>query len=217
MRNNSIKAWHFAQDNMLLGYGDGRKIVMGETLSVEGDIKPCENGLHASRNILNALQYAAGSSICRVYLSGTIVSSTDKTVASHRTCIWCLPVDVSNLLLRKFARMCALDVAHLWDAPDVVLRYLRSGNEAIRTAACDTTWDRIRAIVAKPIVWDAAWAAANAITSWDATRTIAWAAARDAAKAIAWNTNWATSRKKQSARLHRMAIAAWKQYKQQNI
>ena len=35
----------------------------------------------------------------------------------------------------SFARQCALDVIHLWDAPDVVRRYLETGDESIRAAA----------------------------------------------------------------------------------
>jgi hypothetical protein len=60
--------------------------------------------------------------------------------------------------------MCALGVVHLWDAPEVVERYLKAGDDSIRVA-----------------IQDAAWAAAQ-----DAT----WAAARVAAQDAACSTRW---------------------------
>jgi hypothetical protein len=38
-------------------------------------------------------------------------------------------------MLREFARWCALQVIHLWDAPDVVRQYLETGDESLRAAA----------------------------------------------------------------------------------
>ena len=43
-------------------------------------------------------------------------------------------------MLRKFARLCALDVIDCWDAPDVVIEYLKTGDEFIRNAARDAVW-----------------------------------------------------------------------------
>ena len=38
-------------------------------------------------------------------------------------------------MLRYYARMQALSVVHLWDAPDVVLDYLMTGDETLQKAA----------------------------------------------------------------------------------
>jgi len=38
-------------------------------------------------------------------------------------------------ILQKFTRMCALDVVDLWDAPDVVAKYLKTGNGSLGQAA----------------------------------------------------------------------------------
>lgn len=46
-------------------------------------------------------------------------------------------------VLRQFAREVALDVAHLWNAPPVVLRYLKTGDESIR----DTAWADTAAVI----------------------------------------------------------------------
>jgi hypothetical protein len=40
-----------------------------------------------------------------------------------------------NYFLRDFARWCALQVLHLWDAPDIVVEYLKTGNEDLRKKA----------------------------------------------------------------------------------
>jgi hypothetical protein len=83
------------------------------------------------------------------------------------------------LVLREFARECALDVIHLWDAPQIVRDYLESGDDNLRAAA------RAAARVA---AWDAARAAA-----WDAARAAARAAAMAAAGDAAWAAAWAAS------------------------
>ncbi|MCB7127908.1 MAG: hypothetical protein J3T61_00015, partial [Candidatus Brocadiales bacterium] len=51
---------------------------------------------------------------------------------SERTVLWRLDIED---LLRDFTRRCALDVVDLWDAPDVVVRYLKTGDESLRDAA----------------------------------------------------------------------------------
>jgi hypothetical protein len=63
--------------------------------------------------------------------------------------------------LRAFARACALDVIDLWDVPEQVREYLRTGDENLRetTASC--------ALVA----WADAWADEN-----EAAAEAAWAA-----------------------------------------
>ncbi len=139
------KAWHFVGDTLR----DGRPIPKdGEKLVHDGELVMCESGLHASERIIDALQYAPGSTICRVEVGGEILKSDDKLVATERTILW--RVDGENLL-RKFARLCALDVVHLWDAPDVVLEYLNTGNEKLRDAARAAAW-----AAARDAEWDAA-------------------------------------------------------------
>lgn len=66
--------------------------------------------------------------------------------------------------LGRFARFCALDVIHLWEAPEVVLNYLRTGDESL-----------------KEIAWEAAvagaWATqqAEGEPAWEAAESAAWA------------------------------------------
>jgi hypothetical protein len=83
----------------------------------------------------------------------------DKYACSVRTYI-AGGFDCSSVL-RAFARQCALDLSHLWDAPQIVKDYLNTGDENLRAAASD-----------------AAWAAASA-AAWAVARAVASAAARD--------------------------------------
>lgn len=164
--------WHFAQVDeegvARLGYGDNREIRVGETLRVEGEPQLCKAGLHASAKLWDALRYAQGErlALCRVTLGGTIKHDTDKSVANERTVIAMLDADTTERILREWARWCALQVIHLWDAPAVVRQYLETGDESLRAAAWAAAWDAAR---------DAARAAA-----WDAARAAARDAARDA-------------------------------------
>ena len=129
----------------------------------------CASGLHASIDAFDALEYAPGELLHRVEMGGTIIKGNDKLVASKRKIV--ATIDATELL-RSFARQCGLDVIHLWDAPPVVIEYLKTGNEKLK---------------------DAAWAAA-----WAAARAAAWAAARDAdaAWAAAWAAAWDAQRKR---------------------
>ena len=120
-----IDGWWFS-DARVLPHGDDRPIKLGLTHHVDGDIVPCNHGLHLSVNARDALQYATGKIIWRVRGHGTIVVDRDKVACSDRTYLRG-GIDVSDIL-RRFARMCALDVIHLWDAPDIVRKFLHTAD-----------------------------------------------------------------------------------------
>src|SRR5690606_8167904 len=167
------------------------------------------SGLHASRRPWHALAYAPGPVLCLVEVEGIAAAHADKLVARRRRIV--RRVDLTDDL-RAFARQCALDVIHLWDAPDVVRRYLETGDESLRNAAwaaaTDTmrdattaaTWDIAKAAAwdtardaateaARDAAWDAAWAAA-----YDAARARAYGTAKDVEAAAEYDTTWDTSR-----------------------
>ncbi len=172
--------WYFSRENKKLGYGDGRNIKLGQTHKLNGKLILCEYGLHASKNILSALNYAPGSVIWKVKLSGEIIHGDDKSAATERTYLEG-GIDITNVL-RKFARMCALDVIHLWAAPEITIEYLKKGKEELRAAAWEAAWDAAGDAArdaARDATGDAAWAAARA-AAWAACDA-AWDAARDAA------------------------------------
>ncbi len=107
-----------------------------------------------------------------------------------------LPVEIDcEDVLRLFARQCALDVIHTWDAPDVVREYLETGKESLRTAAGSAARDAARDAVrdaagsaarsaARSAAMGAAMGAAGSAAR-DAARSAARSAARDAAGSAA--------------------------------
>src|SRR5690606_10054298 len=126
-----------------------------------------------------------------------VEEETDKLVARRRRIV--RRVDLTADLW-AFARQCARDVLHLWDAPDVVRRYLETGDEALRDAARVADEQRVATEAATEA---AAWAAVKA-ASREGAAAAAWSAARSAAVATAW----AASREDQDARAAARA-AAW--------
>jgi hypothetical protein len=164
-------AYHFVGDT--LRNGDPVP-ANGVTLKWTGHLEFCRSGYHASRKVWQALEFAPGNTLCRVHCGGEMLTAPDKIVCRERTIID--RIDAEQVL-RAFARKCAADVLHLWDAPDVVVEYLRTGDESMRAAARDAAWAAARATRA---AWDARAAARDAAraAAWDA-----WDAARDAARA----------------------------------
>ncbi|NNL18685.1 MAG: hypothetical protein HKP37_08105, partial [Boseongicola sp.] len=127
-----MKAWWYGPD--ILPHGDGRHVVVGETLAIEGELMLCHNGLHWSESALGALHYGSGR-FWRVEPGGKILHGDDKGCSSERTHL--AVVKDTDEVLRRFSRLCALDVTGAWDHEDkaVVMRWLRTGDESLRQAA----------------------------------------------------------------------------------
>ena len=172
------------------------------------------------------MTHAPGPYVWRVDVGGTVIKSSDKIVGTERKALW--GFDASEVL-GDFARLCALDVVHLWDCPDVVAQFLKTGDPDIRVAARAAAHDAVhdaappdaaraaaRAAAQTAVsyaAWDAAWATAQATaqaTARYAARDAAWATARYAARGAAWATvRYAASYaagKKQNNRLIRMLM-----------
>lgn len=186
----TIKAWHWTSETLR----DGSPIPpVGEWVKHEGEVVLCASGYHGSRRILDALKYAPGPFVHRVEMRGDIFEEKDKMVARERRILWSLD---GTDILHSFARRCALDTVHLWEAPEIVIQYLKTGRKDIRAAA-----------------WDVAWAAAEAAraAAWAAAGAAAWAAAEAAAGAAAGAAGaaaGAAEREKQNRRLTSMVCAA---------
>ena len=164
--SSPILAWHFLRDDQKLR--DGRDAPPdGHVLVHEGRIVPCASGLHASEDILNALDYAPGHILCRVECWGTTVKETDKLACGRRRILWRINAEP---LLRQWARWCALQVVHLWDPPEVVMDFLKTGDESLRAAA-----------------WAAARNAASSAARAAARDIEVWPAASSAARAASWD------------------------------
>src|SRR3990167_4636956 len=115
------RGWYFAPADNLLANDDGREIFVGETHSITGHPVLCQKGLHASKFVFDALQYATSHNLYRVELYGIRIDSKDKSVATTRHYLYNINAEK---ILRKFACDCALSISHLWDCPDVVKEYL---------------------------------------------------------------------------------------------
>ena len=173
-------AYHFVGATLR----DGRPVPPdGEWLVHEGSIEMCVSGLHASRRPWHALEYAPGPVLCEVLIDGIADEHDDKLVARRRQIV--RRFDATDLLWR-FARSEALTVAPLWAMPEIVRRYLETGDESIRAAAWDAAWAAARAAAnagAAANAWDAAWDAAMADagdaagTRFDALVAAAWVTA----------------------------------------
>lgn len=191
-----IYGWWFSKSKKL-PHGDGRRIQIGRTHKVKPPIEICRRGLHLSIRPLDALKHTSGNIVWRVRAGGKIYQHHDKLVCSERTYI-AGGIDVSDTL-RKFARLCALDIIHLWNPPDVVVRYLRTGNESLRDAARNAAKDIARD-TSKPAAYSTVWAT----TKDNMACVIAHRASWNAADAFAWNN----TRDKQNRRLTRMLCEA---------
>lgn len=202
MQGNSttetVLAWHF------VGLRDGKPVLrdgrplppVGRWLTHKGKLALCESGLHASILAIDALKYAPGPIACRVECGGRTLRDLDKIVARKRRVIGA--TDTTEVL-RVFARRCALDVLPMWSepgAPDVVRRYLDTGDEALlgtaweaardaaKSAVRTASWEAARAArVAGSASWCPAWQAARSTAS-IASRAVAWEAA--SASAATW-------------------------------
>src|SRR5579875_2306739 len=79
--------WHFTDRTERLRFGDGRKVIVGKKLTIDGEPMLCRHGLHATPTVLDALRDAPGPILHRVKLSGNIVYSPElaKACATERT------------------------------------------------------------------------------------------------------------------------------------
>ena len=172
-KEKRILAWWFcAPDDdgvVRLPHGDKRVVKVGETLSVEGEIVACQSGLHASVRAVDALQYAPGSTVCRVEVWGDVQKESNKIAGRHRKVLWMADSDKA---LRLFACDCAEEACRVANHTDE--RSLNAIRVSRLYAEGKATKGKLAA--ARDAAWAAAWAAAR-----DAAWNAAWAAARDAA------------------------------------
>ena len=135
-----MRGYHFTGERLR----DGSPLPpIGEWLIHGGEIYPCISGLHMSVHPFDALQYAPGKILHLVELEGDLQphgDPIDKWVGRRRKIL--KTIDATEIL-KKFARWCALEVIHLWDTPDVVINFLQTGDETLRSAAmakADAVW-----------------------------------------------------------------------------
>ena len=186
--SETILGWHFCAEDKRLGYDDGREIIEGETLRVEGEPALCQHGLHASERLIDALKYAPGPILCRVELSDGIIKGDDKAVARARKTLWMF--DATNAL-RDFAATVAEQAL-------VAERAAGREPDPRSWAAVQFMRDLLAGKIkeedqeaARKAVWSATDSARSA--AWTAARKAAWSATDSAAaRAVAWSVTWTT-------------------------
>jgi len=154
---------------------------VGKTYTATGPLKMCTNGMHGSRRLIDALQYAPGSILCKVQIWGEVEEQNDKIVGRNRKVL--AMVDATMMLHEAgchFAET-ALELVDCkdersWDAIKVKRLWIKGKATDKELAA------------ARAADWAAARAAAGAVA-----RAAAWAAARAAAGAAAGAAAWAAA------------------------
>lgn len=145
-----VDAWFFSSETKRLQYGDDRKIVVGETHSVQGPIELCQNGLHASIQLIDALKYATYPMLYRVRLHGQMKDAIDKIAAQHRTYLWSVDAERMTPILWDFSREQALKhvdrIKTLYTDGDYkdLLKWLEKGDPDYQDFAYLTTYELIR-------------------------------------------------------------------------
>jgi len=173
-----VDMYHWTNIKGVLGNGDGRQVVEGETLSAEGGLEMCRCGMHASPTVAEALAYAPGCRLWRVELSGERIDDNNfarKSVARSRTALVDYGDQTEGLML--YARWCAERARQ--HADDANAAWVDAAWAAARAAAqADAAWAARAAAgaAARAAAGAAARAAARAAAAWDAEREeqIAW-------------------------------------------
>jgi len=162
-----MKYWHFMSNK------DGKPVLrdgreappVGVWLKCDGKVKMCSSGFHASKRLIDALQYAQGPWIAEVELGEDAVTDVDKSVSSKRKILCIVKAD---RLLHEFAVMCAvraLEQANVkteecWQAVDLKLGWLEGvvsdeDLSAARSAAGNAAWSAAGS-AARSAAWSAA-------------------------------------------------------------
>ena len=187
-----ILAWHFVSDD-----GKLRNPVNGIThvepglvLERKGKIHMCVSGLHASRKLLDALQFAHGALLCRVRCSGDVIENHDKLVCSQREILWTL--DATDYLHEFACQAAEYAIKRSGVKPDpcsvAAIKAKRDWLAGkISDKKLEAAWAAARN-VSGPAAWAAMWAAARGAAAGGDVWDSALAATQDAAWGAGWNT-----------------------------
>lgn len=111
--------WHFLRGDKRLRFRDGRVVRTGRTYKTKnsGEIWLCENGMHASRRLIDALGWhpfahsrcARKNYCCRVDVTGELtmghLAGEDKFAGRRRRVLWMVE---AHKVLREFYRRIVL-------------------------------------------------------------------------------------------------------------
>lgn len=172
-KNQSVLAWHFLNDDKTMSFDRfGEVVEVGKTYSIPEDKNPEVGvyGLHGAGRAIDAIKHSNKTMVCRVEIYDDI-SNIDTSVdiyngptllaGRHRKVLWM--ADASKTL-KEFARWCILQVIDLLPVPDVVQRYLETGDESLFKATYDAVyhadWHPACTIIFNSPAYRAAWSVA---------------------------------------------------------
>ena len=212
-----IEAWHFLPDDGRLYHGkDRRPVLVGQRRMARGPLKLCKNGMHASERALDALHYARGSLVCRVELSGEILTWDDKLCARYRTVTamanveeelhlfscWCAETALKNAGVTEERCWNALTVKRLWVEGKASGAELDSAWNASFSAMYNShpAWYSVRGGVDVARACRATLQVAANVAAWDAAGACR-AASQAAANVAAWDAAGDAQNQELEARL----------------
>ena len=145
-----ITCWHWLAEDKRLRWGTKEKVRVGRTYTAEGSLVMCKNGMHGSRRLLDALQYAPGTVLCRVQIWGGVQEQSDKLVGRNRKVL--AMVDATKMLHEAACHFAeeALTVAKVtdvrcWNAIEIKRAWIKgNATDAELAAAGDAAWAAAR-------------------------------------------------------------------------
>jgi len=189
--------WKSMKKGLRSGY-DNSPWKTGEWRKIKGEPKLCDNGFHASRNIIDAMQYTNLENLAKVEVRGKSVTTNDKQVWTEMRIVkawkWtkkdsvALAIYAANLVLHQFEEKypddkrprLAIEAARAW-----VKNPTKENQVAARSAAESAR--------------SAAWSVESAARpAWSAAESAARSAARSAAESAA-RSAWSAARSAWSA------------------
>jgi CheY-like chemotaxis protein len=94
-----MRGWHFVGPDLTLRFS-GEPLELGNVYAAQGSIRLCDNGMHASGHLLDALKYANSTHACYVEIRGDLRVADDKFCGRYR---WVLGHGELDLVLHRLA------------------------------------------------------------------------------------------------------------------
>jgi hypothetical protein len=189
-------AWKVLEKGMKSSCGTA-KWKKGVWKEHKGDLELCNSGFHASKLLVDAIQFVTPGIICHIEYDGNILEEEDKFVARRMRVL--KTYRFTKRMAVEFAIYCASSCLKNFEKefPDdkrpreailAAKRWLKNPSQKNKNDA----WSAARS--AESAAWSAAWSAESA--TWSAARS-AWSAARSAesaesAESAAWSAESAT-------------------------
>jgi len=215
--------WRFVSGDLRLAHDDGRRIVAGKTLRVDGPAVLCGRGFHGSLTLRDALdtgaKYTSNPLLTSSRISGNVNVGIKKLCGTILHTDWIATREETDRFLRLWAVWCARSVLHLAFKTDhkVLENTINVAEQYAWRRATDkklnAAWSaarRVSVTSTMPVAAEAAVlaaAAAAADPTWHAAPTAATAATTAyAATNSAWSVAWNAAQDAQEVEANRLFV-----------